>query len=1139
MKKTTRKIGIGASIVALVVCLVIVTGSTFSLFTSEDQNDISINAAKVDLLATIDTASRVLYSKGIAQPADKFENGGTADFTDSVLTLENVTPGDKVTFNIDLTNSSTIDIQYRITWTCSGVLGEALVVTADDVDITTLVPEWTPWPEEAEDEKTIAMVVELPIETGNDYKGQKCDINFYVEAVQSNAVQPVEVATADQLYTALEMNGYAILLNDITLDRPLVVGKTAELYLAGHTITNANGDALVNNGNLTVNPGSPIATFALGREGAVSEIGSIVSDNGYAIVNNGALTINGGNFKSANKAVIKNTEENSTLLIETGDFNSNVADFAIEFVNVENVTVNDGTFTGAAADLDVLGEIVGEGIGVTKDENKNVVFAPATITVDGKGYLTLADAANAAQAGDEIILLEDTTLSAEVTVPAGVIFNGNGFVVNGTLGAAGDITFKGYNKVTKFNPGYNKGVVTIGEGACLEVFGTDRQVIGHGTTFNITGTIENAKDANVADLQPSLILPGVSYTGAGVNFNVTNAYIKTTTSYSSTSKSASGNFNFNVENSVWEQFGKLAFETQSTAAVVNFNLKDSVLTTTSHLVFGIPAGEVVIDNSNVNKVNANLQFENRTNITIKNGSYVKAAVATSSNAKNPGKLVVDNATFLATGTYSGSDVGIGTLEVRNGASVTVGSFTNANVTVDTASSLVAGTFGANTTLTIDTDNWNGIKSLVFPGRASVPTATFTNTALDPMCKVTDDGVIVMPTAKGSVSPAYTSTSTFWGEGGGNAYESLVVSIYEGDKVIATASLNNIDGIIDGDVYVTWNIPFAGSNDEYWDVKWAENYPNLHMNPTKVTMTIDGTEVAEADQRWNGPDDLNPIVALAERNGKFIGAYTNLTDAMGKFNSRTVRVLRNVTESITGFYGVTLVTDVEGGVKITDPFDADWIDFDDVTLGSGVTLDVDNVYSGDSVNVIEGTLIIRDMMYHAFDAKTTIQNGGSVSTVGSVMLRYNKEADSGIYVYGDGDDSTVEFSCGYYFGAYSGILYAENANIESGYFLLKNSYDNDSYADIALVLDNSDITIVGAKDGQDDFHIDDKASITMKNGSAIKDVREFKILAGAQLTLDVDETSYFNGTNVSIAADLPIKVVKEENGNFNLEFVTAD
>ena len=388
----------------------------------------------------------------------------------------------------------------------------------------------------------------------------------------------------------------------------------------------------------------------------------------------------------------------------------------------------------------------------------------------------------------------------------------------------------------------------------------------------------------------------------------------------------------------------------------------------------------------------------------------------------------------------------------------------------------------------------------------------------------------------TVTPCYTKANSFWGEAQTYSTESLVIEIYEDETKIASASLNNIDGIIDGDVFVTWHINFDENNDEYWDVEWAEGYPKYDMNPTAVKLFADGVEVAENDVRFNAPDDLNKIVAFAEGFTGGVKAYTSLEEAVGDFNGRKVNVVRNVTESIESFNGCTLTTNVEGGVTIDNTYD-DWVYANDFNIGNGVNVKAANFfYETDGVNTVEGTLEVAETLYHGYDAKTTVNNGGKIAVGGTTILRYNKTADAGIYIYGDDDDSTVEFDCGYYIGAYSGTFYAENANIEAGYYLLKNSYDNETYADVDLTLDNSSIEVVGTTDGQDSFIIDDKASVTLKNGSAIKDVRDFNILAGTDLTLDVDSESSIEATKISVAKDVPVETVDNGDGTFGVKTV---
>ena len=330
------------------------------------------------------------------------------------------------------------------------------------------------------------------------------------------------------------------------------------------------------------------------------------------------------------------------------------------------------------------------------DDLNKIVALAEDAAGNVKAYASLADAVNSAE---KVFVVRDTTLAEDLTLPADITFNGNGKNITGKLVASGNVTFAGYTKVSNFDAGYDKPVITIGKGASLELTGTGRMVIGHGATFNITGEIENAKTATLArtPVTPSLIMPGASFTGAGVNFNVENAYIKFTAYCSSKNSNANGTHNFNITNSIWEQAGSFVFSapTNGMDPTFNLNVKDSVMNTASHLVFSVTKGEIVIDNSIVNEGNYR-QLENRSSLTIKNGSVVYAAVNTSENSKNPGTTIVDNATYMTKGNFSGADLGTGTLVVKNGATFTTDKVSNANVTVDATSNFTAADIDENT-----------------------------------------------------------------------------------------------------------------------------------------------------------------------------------------------------------------------------------------------------------------------------------------------------------------------------------------------------------------------------------------------------------------------------------------------------------
>ena len=120
MNRNSNKSSIVTTLVVALVCLVIITGSTFSLFTSESNVNIAVTSGNVDYKATINEVLK-LYSMGDYMGDGKkvFENGGTADInTDkNGLDITNITPGDKVELTIDLVNKSTVKTAYRVIWT--------------------------------------------------------------------------------------------------------------------------------------------------------------------------------------------------------------------------------------------------------------------------------------------------------------------------------------------------------------------------------------------------------------------------------------------------------------------------------------------------------------------------------------------------------------------------------------------------------------------------------------------------------------------------------------------------------------------------------------------------------------------------------------------------------------------------------------------------------------------------------------------------------------------------------------------------------------------------------------------------------------------------------------------------------------
>lgn len=221
MKSMKRNVIVSAFL-AIALCLSVVAGATFALFTSSAKVNLSITSATVKVSADVENLK--LYSTTEVNPAtnkgkkqdltgNTFLLGGTANFTDGVLTLDRLAPGDGVTFDIKLTNKSNIDVKYRV------VIGEATGGNlADALDITVNGDKYegainTEWNEVAAnaDIPSVPVKVELPVAADNDYAEKTVSLDITVEVVQASIknTESAKKFTRDTEYklTGIKANG--------------------------------------------------------------------------------------------------------------------------------------------------------------------------------------------------------------------------------------------------------------------------------------------------------------------------------------------------------------------------------------------------------------------------------------------------------------------------------------------------------------------------------------------------------------------------------------------------------------------------------------------------------------------------------------------------------------------------------------------------------------------------------------------------------------------------------------------------------------------------------------------------------------------------------------------------------------------
>lgn len=221
MKSMKRNVIVSAFL-AIALCMSVIAGATFALFTSNAKVNLSITSATVKVSADVENLK--LYSTTEVNPAtnegkkqdltgNTFLLGGTANFTDGVLTLDRLAPGDGVTFDIKLTNKSNIDVKYRVVIgeSTGGDLAYALDITVNgDKYEGAINTEWNEVAANA-DIPSVPVKVELPVAADNDYAEKTVSLDITVEVVQASIknTESAKKFTRDTEYklTGIKANG--------------------------------------------------------------------------------------------------------------------------------------------------------------------------------------------------------------------------------------------------------------------------------------------------------------------------------------------------------------------------------------------------------------------------------------------------------------------------------------------------------------------------------------------------------------------------------------------------------------------------------------------------------------------------------------------------------------------------------------------------------------------------------------------------------------------------------------------------------------------------------------------------------------------------------------------------------------------
>lgn len=253
--------------------------------------------------------------------------------------------------------------------------------------------------------------------------------------------------------------------------------------------------------------------------------GTYTSESGralYVFSSGGYINVSGGTFSGAMEVIRAEIDTNTYpeyeggLKITGGDFTG-----PITITSPASLTITGGTFSVDPSAY-VRDDLTAKESGGKWIIEERTAADPGTVASVGERYFrTLASAVEAAQSGDTIQLLQDTTLTEIVTIPASaeITLDLNGKTL--TLDASGTRLIRNEGNLTI--DGNNGEISGINSGAygLIDNYGS---LVANQVTFEDAGSGDGASIKNRPDVNSSLTLNQCSMTATGVNTGNANVY---------------------------------------------------------------------------------------------------------------------------------------------------------------------------------------------------------------------------------------------------------------------------------------------------------------------------------------------------------------------------------------------------------------------------------------------------------------------------------------------------------------------------------------------------------------------------------------------------------------------------------------
>ena len=487
------------SILSVVMCISLIAGATFALFTSESKVNIAVTSGTVNVTATIDQSSVYTKKLGVdyAQGANNmFE--GVANFDQDGLALSKFMPGDGIKFNIVVKNNSDVTIKYRTIILCENDNGlfsglEMKIGSDKKYNGVSYVADWATLDVGSAD-AIIPVVVELPESAGNEYQGKTCTISYKVEAVQGNATTEDAEDSVIYIYSANDLvNAFANLkagnvlefYNDIDMTgktiTPVTGNKAFTMHGNGHTISNLES---TESSLFVAHSGSSAYVF----DGLNLENCSVSSTTNYAalFVGDGdtadAITITDCHVKDC---TVQSAKYASAFIGYTAGYNVQNNGPVYSDITIEDCSVAGGSITGGGS----VGAAIAHAGGNVDTTNIIKDFNVSGVALNGEDAEHTGVIVGTANVGKTII--NNATYSS-VTGNYNVSHPLFGRFVSGTTGV---LTVDGWNYATTASQ-----LSTLLKGSANEV----NVILGDGTYNNVlsasnkTINIKGGKGAVVA-----------------------------------------------------------------------------------------------------------------------------------------------------------------------------------------------------------------------------------------------------------------------------------------------------------------------------------------------------------------------------------------------------------------------------------------------------------------------------------------------------------------------------------------------------------------------------------------------------------------------------------------------------------------